>query len=214
MNQQNFKKMQKQATLAVIIGGALLISIPVMAAPRTMRLQRSAQNSSSSPLNPHPSIFNEPPYTSSSSTTDNSSSGTMQMPGMDTTSGNSMRPSGPSSTSPQNPNLPAEAPSPSLQQQNAGGGDQPTKPTGVKKHGRRKNSSPSSTSPQNPNLPAEAPSPSLQQQNGGGGNQPTKPTGTNNRSGGNSSSDSSNQNPNQPATIPAPDSNQNGASPK
>ena len=134
---KHYQKMRKQAGLAGAVMGSLLIINPAMAMPRMEASKQLAQ------ANPHPSIFNEPPYNRRSTSDTAPSSGTppmMQpMPESGTTSP-STSPSGQSNptssssspstdpTSPQNPNQPATNPSPYLQQQQTGGSEQPSVP--------------------------------------------------------------------------------------
>jgi len=177
---KHYQTIQKTALLGAI-GGSLLLSLPAMAMPRM------GQNWLQAQVNPHPSIFNEPPYNRSSSTSDTGSGGSpMMQPGSNMTMPDpSGGPNTPSSTSIENPNPPATAPSPYLQQQQTGGATQP----GRRMHHRRprsgngsssngngsSNNTPSSTSIENPNVPADNPSPYLQQEHPGDARQPNVP---------------------------------------
>jgi|GEM_PF-3890960 len=118
MNKQLLSNFRKQATLVGALAGSLVISLPAMAMPRMMNNQDLAQAGSGTPAtNPHPSIFNEPPYNRAGSSSETvPASPSMNQP----MQGGGMMPShssGPSPTSITNPNLPADTPSPYEQQQ-------------------------------------------------------------------------------------------------
>ncbi len=180
---RHYQKIRKQAGLAGGILGSLLIGLPATAIPRVAVAKQVAQS------NPHPSIFNEPPYNHSSSTSEPSSGTPLRMQPMPETGTHSTgrtNSSTSNSTSPQNPNQPATSGSPYLQQQQTGDATQPTKPTGSGGN----TTEPNSTSPQNPNQPATNGSPYLQQQQTGDSAQPAHKPGTGNL--------------NPPASVPGP----------
>jgi len=165
---KHYQQMRKQVGLAGAVIGSLMIGLPVMAMPRIGVSNHLAQ------ANPHPSIFNEPPYNHSGSMSGSGSSGTPPMMQPMPESGTTPSSSSPSTdpTSPQNPNLPADVPSPYLQQQQTGGSTQPSVPGSTMKKPGSSRSQTDPTSPQNPNLPPDVPSPYLQQQQTGDSKQP------------------------------------------
>jgi len=118
---KHYQQMRKQVGLAGAVIGSLMIGLPVMAMPRIGVSNHLAQ------ANPHPSIFNEPPYNHSGSMSGSGSSGTPPMMQPMPESGTTPSSSSPSTdpTSPQNPNLPPDVPSPYLQQQQTGDSKQP-----------------------------------------------------------------------------------------
>ena len=161
---KQYQKSRKQAGLFGAIVGSLLISNPAMAMPQMEVDQQLAQ------ANPHPSIFDEPPYNHSRSTSPmtpgTGSMGQPNSPGnpssttppdqTGTMGGQSDSPA--SSTSPQDPkNAPATIGSPYLRREDPSGAKQPTQgETG------------------GPNPPATNASPYLQRQDPSGAKQPTQ----------------------------------------